>query len=118
MNGAMYEFKPKLPSFNTDDEAWLGSSLTMFKARSNKNHIKLFEWPLQSPDLYSVENLLSELKDSVFLCQTQYITAVEKLCIEEWPQMFAAVCKPGEELHNSKSWASVIDINAYITVDK
>ncbi|CAJ0928817.1 unnamed protein product [Ranitomeya imitator] len=49
-----------------------------------KKHMKVLEWPSQSSDLNPIENLWRELKIHFAQRQTQNITALEEICMEEW----------------------------------
>ncbi|KAI4890472.1 hypothetical protein NFI96_008807 [Prochilodus magdalenae] len=56
-----------------------------------KKHFKVLEWPSESPDLNPTENLLRELKVHVAQRQPQNITALEKICMEEWAKIPATL---------------------------
>ncbi len=58
-----------------------------------KKHIKVLEWPSQSPDFNPIENLWRELKVRVAKHQPQNLNDLEGICKEERdkipPEMFA-----------------------------
>ncbi|KAI4904263.1 hypothetical protein NFI96_000557 [Prochilodus magdalenae] len=52
-----------------------------------KNHIKVMEWPSQSPDLNPIENLWRELKVRVAKRQPTNLHDLERICKEEWAKI-------------------------------
>ncbi len=58
-----------------------------------KKHIKVLEWPSQSPDHNPIENLWRELKVRVAKRQPRNLNDLKRICKEEWdkipPEMYA-----------------------------
>uniref|UniRef100_A0AAY5KGZ5 Tc1-like transposase DDE domain-containing protein n=2 Tax=Esox lucius TaxID=8010 RepID=A0AAY5KGZ5_ESOLU len=57
-----------------------------------KKHLKVLEWPSQSTDLNPIENLWRELKVCIAQRQPRNLKDLEKVCMEEWSKIPAAVC--------------------------
>ncbi|KAI4872079.1 hypothetical protein NFI96_008296 [Prochilodus magdalenae] len=62
------------------------------KSGLRRKHLKVLEWPSQSPDLNPIENLWRELKVRVAQRQPRNLKALEEICMEEWAKIPAAVC--------------------------
>ncbi|KAK3529988.1 hypothetical protein QTP86_009364 [Hemibagrus guttatus] len=123
MNGAMYREILILPStralkmkrgwvFQHDNDPKHTARTT--KEWLRKKHFKVLEWPSQSPDLSPIENLWRELKIRVAQRQPQNITALEEICMEEWANLPATVCKNLVVTYR-KRLTSVIANKGYIT---
>ncbi len=57
-----------------------------------KKHIKVPEWPSQSPDRNPIENLWRELKDRVAKHQPRNVNDLERICKEEWDKIPPEMC--------------------------
>ncbi len=57
-----------------------------------QKHIKVLEWPSQSPDLHPIENLWRELKVRVSKRQPRNLNDLERICKEEWDKIPPEMC--------------------------
>ncbi len=57
-----------------------------------KKHIKILEWPSQSPDLNPIENLWIELKVRVAKSHPRNLNDLERICKEEWDKIPPEMC--------------------------
>ncbi|KAI4898627.1 hypothetical protein NFI96_025986 [Prochilodus magdalenae] len=53
----------------------------------HKKHIRVMEWPSQSPDFNPIENLWRELKLYVSKCMPKNLKDLEMICREEWAKI-------------------------------
>ncbi len=79
-----------------------------------EKHIKVLEWPSQSPDLNLIENLWRELKVRVAKRQPRNLNDLERICKEEWditpPEMCANLVD-----NYKKHLTSLIDNKGFAT---
>jgi transposase len=56
------------------------------------NKIKVLEWPSQSPELNTIDNLWAELKKRVRARRPTNLTQLHQLCQEEWAKIHPTYC--------------------------
>ncbi len=74
---------------------WTGPCAIRAKATKEwlkKKHVKVLEWPSQSPDLNAIEHLWRELKVRVAKRQPRNLNDLERICKEEWDKIPPEMC--------------------------
>ena len=79
-----------------------------------KKHIKVLEWPSQSPDLNPIEHLWRELKVRVAKRQPRNLNDLEKICKKEWDKIPPEMCAY-LVANNKKRLTSVIANKGFAT---
>ncbi len=79
-----------------------------------KKHIKVLEWPSQSPDLNHIENMWRELKVRVAKRQPRNLNDLERICKEEWDKIPPEMCA-NLVANYKKRLTSVIDKKGFAT---
>ncbi len=95
MDGAMYH-----QGQGIENGSWMGIPAWHWpkhmakatKERLKKKHIKVLEWPSQSPDLNPIEKLWRELKVRVAKRQPRNLNDLERICKEEWDKIPPEMC--------------------------
>ena len=79
-----------------------------------KKHIKVMEWPSQSPDLNPIENLWRELKLQMAKRQPRNLKDLESICKEEWTKIPPEMCA-NLVTNYKKRLTSVVANNSFST---
>ena len=79
-----------------------------------KKHIKVLDWPSQSPDLNPIKNLWRELKLRVATRQPRNLKDLERICKEEWTKIPPKICANLLKNYN-KRLASVLANKGFST---
>ncbi len=84
-----------LDNCTTSKGRWTGPCAIRAKATKEwlkKKHVKVLEWPSQSPDLNAIEHLWRELKVRVAKRQPRNLNDLERICKEEWDKIPPEMC--------------------------
>ncbi len=105
MEGAMYRQSQGIEASKGIENIWARTQKHTAKATTEwlkKKHIKVLEWPSQSPNLSPIEKLWRELKVRVAKRQHWNLNDLERICKEEGIQNPSQdVCKPGGQLQET-----------------
>ena len=89
------------------------------KGVAQKKHIKVLEWPSQSPDLNPIDNLWRELKFRVTKRQPRNLKDLERICKEEWTKMPPKICaKPAEKQQQTSDLCAYLQRFLYCSMDQ